>query len=141
MIQLKQDLLAYGFFMPVNLCLPLYIGSAEREYFGNLLQSVLMSVLGVPMVPLANIDARLSSVDQRLDRIAENIAEQRQLNERFISALEVIQGRQGAGSSRARGGRPTNTHVQEVWIKDEGRCIYCGGGHAGINCRACSLPL
>ena len=93
------------------------------------------------MVPLANIDARLSSIDQRLDRIAESIAEQRLLNERFISALEVIQGRQGAGSSRARGGRPPNTRVQEVWIKDEGRCIYCGGGHAGINCRARSLPL
>ena len=89
------------------------------------------------MVPLANIDARLSSIDQRLDRIAE----QRQLNERFISALEVIQGRQGAGSSRVRGGRPPNTRVQEGWIKDEGRCIYCGGGHAGINCRARSLLL
>ena len=93
------------------------------------------------MVPLANIDAQLFSVDQRLDRIAEAIAEQRQLNERFISALEGIQGRQVAGSSRGRGGRPHNTRVQEVWIKDEGRCIYCGGGHAGINCRARSLPL
>ena len=93
------------------------------------------------MVPLANIDARLSSVDQRLDRIAQAIAEQRQLNERFISVLEVIQGRQGVGSSRARGGRLPNTCVQEVWIKDEGRCIYCGGGHAGINCCARSLPL
>ena len=93
------------------------------------------------MVPLANIDARLSSVDQRLDQIAESIAEQRQLNKRFISALEVIQGRQGASLSRARGGRPPNTRVQEVWIKDEGRCIYCGGGHAGINDRSRSLPL
>ena len=93
------------------------------------------------MVPLANIDARLSSIDQRLDRIAESIAEQRLLNKRFISALEVAQGRQGTGLSCARGGRPPNTRVQEVWIKDEGRCMYCGGGHAGINCRARSLPL
>ena len=93
------------------------------------------------MVPLANIDAWLSSIDQRLDRIAESIVEQRQLNEWFISALEVIQGWQAAGSSRAHGGRPPNAHVQEVWIKDEGRCIYCGGRHAGINCRSRSLPL
>ena len=44
MIQLEQDHSAYGFFMPVNPRLPLHIGSAEREYFGNLPRSVLMSV-------------------------------------------------------------------------------------------------
>ena len=44
MIQLEQDPSAYGFFMPVNPRLPLHIGSAEREYFGDLPRSVLMSV-------------------------------------------------------------------------------------------------
>ena len=44
MIQLEQDPLAYGFFMPVNPRLPLHIGSAEHEYFGDLPHSVLMSV-------------------------------------------------------------------------------------------------
>ena len=44
MIQLKQDPSVYGFFMPVNPQLPLHIGSAEREYFGSLPRSVLMSV-------------------------------------------------------------------------------------------------
>ena len=44
MIQLEQDPSAYRFFMPVNPRLPLHIGSAEREYFGDLLRSVLMSV-------------------------------------------------------------------------------------------------
>ena len=37
------------------------------------------------MVPFANIDAWLSSIDQRLDRIAESIAEQRQLNEQCMN--------------------------------------------------------
>ena len=141
MIQLEQDPSAYGFFMPVNPQLPLHIGSAEREYFSNPPRSCTDGCLGVPMVPLANIDAWLSSIDQRLDRIAESITEQRLLNEQFISALEVIQGRQGASSSRVHGDQLPNTHVQEVGVKDEGRCIYCSGGHAGINCRAHSLPL
>ena len=44
MIQLEQDPLGYGFFMPINPRLPLHIGSVEREYFGNLPRSVLMSV-------------------------------------------------------------------------------------------------
>ena len=44
MIQLEQDPSAYGFFMPVNLQLPLHIGSAERKYFGSLPRLVLMSV-------------------------------------------------------------------------------------------------
>ena len=44
MIQLEQDPSAYGFFMPVNPRLPLHIGSAEREYFGSIPRSVLISV-------------------------------------------------------------------------------------------------
>ena len=44
MIQLEQDSSVYSFFMPVDLRLPLHISSAEHEYFGNLLHSVLMSV-------------------------------------------------------------------------------------------------
>ena len=43
------------------------------------------------MVPLANIDVQLFSIDQHLDHIAKSIAKQRQLNKWFISALEVIQ--------------------------------------------------